>query len=87
MSLSDLLDAFEKGQVTLVRWTVPEGLTRVAIAAPWEAEGFGTAAAFQEAFETPDVLKRYGLEDKTVEGLSVSEYLQVRERHNRRESC
>ena len=68
MSLSDILDAFEKGQVTLVRWTVPEGLTRVAIAALWEADGFGTAAAFQEAFEAPDVLKRYGLEGKTVEG-------------------
>ena len=68
MSLSDILNAFEKGQVTLVRWTVPEGLTRVAIADLWEADGFGTAVAFQEAFEAPDVLKRYGLEDKTVEG-------------------
>ena len=68
MALSEILDAFEKGQVTLVSWTVPEGLTRIAIADLWEAAGFGTAAGFQEAFETTDLLEKYGLEDKTVEG-------------------
>lgn len=68
MSLSDILDEFEKGHVTLVTWTVPEGLTMGATAALWETRGFGTAAAFQEAFETTSLLKRYGLEDKTVEG-------------------
>ena len=68
MTLSDILDVFEKGHVTLVSWTVPEGLTMVAIAALWETSGFGTAAAFQEACETVSLLKRYGLEDKTVEG-------------------
>ena len=68
MSLSDILDEFEKGHVTLVSWTVPEGLTMVAIAVLWETNGFGTAAAFQEAFDAVGLLKRYGLEDKTVEG-------------------
>ncbi len=68
MSLSDILDEFEKGHVTLVTWMVPEGLTMVATAALWETRGFGTAATFQEAFETTSLLKRYGLEDKTVEG-------------------
>ena len=68
MSLSDILDEFEKGQVTLVSWTVPEGLTMTAIADLWETSGFGTAAAFREAFETDGLLKRYGFEDKTVEG-------------------
>ena len=68
MELSDILDEFEKGQVTLVGWTVPEGLTMVAIANLWEASGFGTNTAFREAFEATDLLKKYGLEDKTVEG-------------------
>ena len=68
MELSDILDEFEKGQVTLVSWTVPEGLTMGAISDLWEASGFGTATAFREAFETTDLLKKYGLEDKTVEG-------------------
>ena len=69
MSLSDILNEFEKGQVTLVSWTVPEGLTRVAIAELWEANGFGTATAFQEAAEAADLLERYGIpEDQTVEG-------------------
>ncbi len=68
MELSDILDEFEKGQVTLVSWTVPEGLTMDAIADLWEAGGFGTATAFREAFETTDLLKRYGLEDRTAEG-------------------
>ncbi len=68
MALSDILDALENGQVMLISWTVPEGLTRAAIADLWEIDGFGTAATFQKAFETQDLLKRYGLEDKTVEG-------------------
>ncbi len=69
MSLSDILDAFENGQVTLVSWTVPEGLTIRAVAKLWETDGFGTAAAFQEAAEADDLLERYGIpEDKTVEG-------------------
>jgi UPF0755 protein len=68
MALSEVLDEFEKGQVTLVSWTVPEGLTKVAIAELWETGGFGTAAAFREAFETTSLLEKYGLEDKTVEG-------------------
>lgn len=69
MSLSDILDAFEKGQVTLVSWTVPEGLTVAAIAKLWEATGFGTATAFEEATEADGLLERYGIpEDKTVEG-------------------
>ncbi len=69
MSLSEILDAFEKGQVTLVSWTVPEGLTMAAIAELWETSGFGTATAFQEAAEADGLLERYGIpEDKTVEG-------------------
>ena len=69
MSLSEILDEFEKGQVTLVSWTVPEGLTVLAIAALWEANGFGSATAFQEAAEAGGLLERYGIpEDKTVEG-------------------
>ena len=68
MSLSEILDAFEKGQVTLVSWTVPEGLTVPAIAALWETRGFGTATAFQEAAEADDLLEKYRLADKTVEG-------------------
>ena len=69
MSLSDILDEFEKGQVTLVSWTVPEGLTIGAVSKLWETDGFGTAAAFQEAAEADDLLERYGIpEDKTVEG-------------------
>ncbi len=68
MALSEILDEFEKGRVTLVSWTVPEGLTGVAIAELWEVGGFGTAAAFRDAFETTSLLEKYGLEDKTVEG-------------------
>lgn len=68
MTLWDLLNEFEKGQVTLVRWTVPEGLTTSAIAELWEMSGFGTAEAFRRASESPDLLKRYGLTEKTVEG-------------------
>ncbi|MDE0688505.1 MAG: endolytic transglycosylase MltG [Candidatus Poribacteria bacterium] len=68
MALWDLLDEFEKGQVTLVSWTVPEGLTTTTIAELWETSGFGTAAAFRKASESQHLLDRYGLTDKTVEG-------------------
>jgi len=68
MSLSEILDAFEKGQVTLVSWTVPEGLTMAAIAELWETSGFGIATAFQAAAEADDLLEKYRLEDERVEG-------------------
>ena len=68
MALSEILDEFEKGHVALESWTVPEGLTKSAIAELWETGGFGTAVAFREAFETTSLLEKYGLEDKTVEG-------------------
>ena len=68
MALWDLLNEFEKGQVTLISWTVPEGLTTAAIAELWETSGFGTAAAFRKAAESQHLLDRYGLTDKTAEG-------------------
>ncbi len=68
MALWDILNEFEKGQVTLIRWTVPEGLTVSAIAELWEEADLGTAKAFQEASESPRLLERYGLADKTAEG-------------------
>ena len=68
MALWHIVAEFEKGQVTLVSWTVPEGLTTAAIAQLWETAGFGTAAAFREAAESSSLLKEYGLADKTVEG-------------------
>ena len=68
MALWDLLNEFEKGQVTLVSWTVPEGLTTSAITELWEMSGFGTAEAFRKASESARLLKQYGLTDTTVEG-------------------
>ena len=68
MALWEIADEFEKGQVTLVSLTVPEGLTTEAVAQLWETTGFGTAAAFREACESPSLLKQYALEGKTVEG-------------------
>ena len=68
MALWDVLNEFEKGQVTLIRWTVPEGLTVSTIAELWKTSGLGTTQAFQEASESPRLLERYGLADKTVEG-------------------
>ena len=68
MTLWQIVDEFEKGQVTLISWTVPEGLTAGAIAELWETAGLGTAESFREASELPRLLKQYGLEDKTVEG-------------------
>ena len=68
MMLWHIVNEFEKGQVRLVSWTVPEGLTTSNIAELWETAGFGTSEAFQEATESPELLKRYGLEGKTMEG-------------------
>lgn len=68
MSLKQILDELQRGHVALVSWTVPEGLTVGAIAALWEIAGFGTAEAFQKATELPQLLQKYGLEGKGVEG-------------------
>ena len=58
MALWHIIDEFEKGQVNLVSWTVPEGLTVSAIAELWETTGYGTAEAFQEAAELECLLEQ-----------------------------
>ena len=68
MALWHIIDEFETGQVNLVSWTVPEGLTVSAIAELWETTGYGTAEAFQEAAELECLLEQFGLQDKSVEG-------------------
>ena len=68
MALWHIIDEFEKGQVNLVRWTVPEGLTVSDIAELWETTGYGTAAAFREATKLECLLEQFGLQDKSVEG-------------------
>ncbi len=68
MALWHIVDEFEKGQVNLVSWTVPEGLTVSDIAELWETTGYGTAEAFREAARAEHLLKQFGLEDKSVEG-------------------
>ena len=68
MALWHIVDEFEKGQVNLVRWTVPEGLTVSDIAELWETAGHGTAEAFREATRAEHLLEQFGLQDKSVEG-------------------
>ncbi len=68
MVLWHIVDEFEKGQVNLVSWTIPEGLTASEIAELWETKGYGTSEAFREAAESDHLLKQFGLQDKSVEG-------------------
>ena len=68
MMVWHIVDEFEKGQVNLVSWTVPEGLTVSNIADLWETTGYGTAEAFQEATELECLLEQFGLQDTSVEG-------------------
>ena len=68
MTLWHIVDEFEKGQVNLVSWTVPEGLTVSKIADLWETTGQGTAEAFREATASECLLERFGLQDTSVEG-------------------
>ena len=68
MALWHIVDEFEKGQVNLVRWTVPEGLTVSDIAELWETTGYGTAEAFRGATELERLLERFGLQNRSVEG-------------------
>ncbi len=68
MKLWHIVDEFENGQVNLVSWTVPEGLTVSSIADLWETTGYGTAAAFREATESERLLTQFGLQNTSVEG-------------------
>ena len=68
MTLWHIVDEFEKGQVNLVRWTVPEGLTASDIAKLWETTGYGTSQAFRKAAESECLLEQFGLQDKSMEG-------------------
>ena len=68
MSLTRILDELKKGQIEYQTFTVPEGITAAAIAELWEESKFGTADAFQEAIETPDLLEKHVPEGVTAEG-------------------
>ena len=68
MALWHIIDEFEKGQVNLVSWTVPEGLTASDIAELWETTGYGTSEAFRKAAESECLLEQFGLQDKSMEG-------------------
>lgn len=49
MSNSEIVDVLGKGQVHLIKFTVPEGFTVVKIGKKLEAEGLGNAQKFMEA--------------------------------------
>ncbi len=74
MSLLQILNELQKGQVKLKSWTVPEGLTVRDIAGLWEAAGFGTAEAFLRATKSADLLRGSG-PDRDSNYMSVEGYL------------
>jgi UPF0755 protein len=68
LSPEELLAALVSGREHLLRLTIPEGYNLKQIAAAVEAAGFGSADAFLKMVSDPVVVKRYGLNAKTLEG-------------------
>lgn len=68
MSLTRILDELKRGQIEYSTFTVTEGITAAAIAEIWEKNGLGTAEAFQEVIELPELLQKHVPEGVSAEG-------------------
>ena len=80
MALWNLLDEFEKGQVTLVSWTVPEGLTTSAIAELWEMSGFRHSRGISESLRIRAFVEAVWTYRHNCGGLPFSKYVQIRQK-------
>lgn len=56
MSLSEIVDRLQKGQVNLISFTIPEGLTLEQIAASLERQGVADAQVFLKLAETGEFI-------------------------------
>jgi peptidoglycan lytic transglycosylase G len=69
MTIPEVIDKLASGAVYLHKFTVPEGLTNVAIAQKWEQDGFGTHEEFLKAeADGLDIVRRFDDKAKSVEG-------------------
>jgi UPF0755 protein len=68
MSMLRILDKIAAGDVTLRRFTIPEGFTISQIARLWEEKGFDKAARFVEASRDPAIRRKYGIDFDSLEG-------------------
>lgn len=68
MNLVEIVNRFRAGNVVLRRFVIPEGLTIPQIGQLWEAGGFGTAAAFEQAARNPRWRQLYSIDAETLEG-------------------
>lgn len=69
MTIPDVIGKIASGNVVLHRFTVPEGLTTVAMAQKWQEQGFGPADEFSGAAATAlDAVHRFDGNAVSVEG-------------------
>ena len=68
LSLVEVLERLERGEVVLHPVTVPEGLNLVEIAARLEQAGFGPREGFVEAFRDPEPVRDLDADARDLEG-------------------
>jgi UPF0755 protein len=85
MSLSQILRKLTLGEVKLVRFSVPEGLTVRQIADLWQAKGFGEAEEFVWAARNRALLGFYGIDAPSAEGYLFPETYLISEGISARE--
>jgi UPF0755 protein len=69
MTIPEAIGKLSSGSVYLHRFTVPEGLTTLAVARRWEEQGFGIAEEFLIAAEgAVDLVRRFDDRAVSVEG-------------------
>ena len=68
LTAAEAIDKLARGDVYVIRLTVPEGFTMFDVAKLFESHGFGSAAAFFQAARDPSVVRDLDPEALTLEG-------------------
>lgn len=79
MSPARIAEKIAKGEVKLVKFRVPEGLTVEEIARLWQERGFGGAEEFMRAARDERLLRKYGIPADTAEGYLFPETYMIPE--------
>jgi UPF0755 protein len=87
MTIAEVIGKLASGNVVLHRFTVPEGLTSVAIAQKWQEQGFGPANEFSDAAAAAtELVQRFDVHAVSAEGYLFPETYSFRKHTTARQA-